>query len=86
MANRHEEYTRIVRQKAITLWQVQQDLKGLQAEWDAQDYTNTLVIDSGGDNADVTVPQLAAVVHDTTNAIETLMDNGHATNITNLLQ
>ena len=86
MANRDEEYVRIARQNAIQLWDAVQALKGLQAEWNAQDFGSTLVIDIDGNNSDVTVAQVGAVVFATTDAIDTLLLGGHATNLTALLE
>jgi hypothetical protein len=86
MANRHEEYTGLVRQNAIQMWQAHKNLQALATEWQAQNYTATLVIDPQGNNADVTVANLSSVVHDTTTAIEALMAAGHATNVTKLLE
>lgn len=86
MANRDEEYVRIARQKAIQLWNAYQDLRSMQDEWNAQDYGNTLAIDPGGNNADITPSDVGAVVFATADAIKVVMDAGHATNVTKLLE
>lgn len=86
MANRDEEYVRIARQQAIQLWNAYQSLKSMQDEWNAQDYGNTLVIDPGGNNADITPADVGAVVFATADAINTVMNAGHATNVTKLLE
>ena len=86
MADRHEEYVRIARQKAIQLWGAYQDLKSMQDEWNAQDYGNTLTIDPGGNNADILPADVGAVVFATADAITVVMNAGHATNVTKLLE
>ena len=86
MANRDEEYVRIARQKAIQLWNAYQDLKSMQDEWNAQDYGNTLTIDPGGNNADILPADVGAVVFATADAINVVMNAGHATNVTKLLE
>jgi hypothetical protein len=86
MANRHEEYVSIARQKAIQLWEAYQDLLSMQDEWAAQDYGNTLTIDPGGNNADILPADVGAVVFATADAIKVVMDAGHATNVTTLLE
>lgn len=86
MANRDEEYVRIARQKAIQLWNAYQDLKAMQDEWNAQDYGNTLTIDPDGNNADIAPADVGAVVFATADAIKVVMDAGHATNVTKLLE
>lgn len=86
MANRDEEYVRIARQKAIQLWNAYQDLKAMQDEWNAQDYGNTLTIDPSGNNADITAADVGAVVFATADAINVVMNAGHATNVTKLLE
>lgn len=86
MADRHEEYVRIVRQNATQLWQAYQALRSLKEEWNAQDYGNTLEIDPAGNNADIVVADVGAVIHATSDAIAVLMAAGHATNVTKLLE
>ncbi len=86
MANRDEEYVRIARQKAIQLWNAYQDLKSMQDEWNAQDYGNTLTIDPSGNNADILPADVGAVVFATADAINVVMNAGHATNVTKLLE
>lgn len=81
---RGKVYTDAVRDHTIQFWESFQFLKSQQAEWTAQDYANTLEV--GADNADVTVVQVGAVVFDTVAAVQTVMDAGHATNVTNLLK
>jgi len=74
------------RQAARDLWNAYQQLLQYQAEWNAQDYTNTIEPDDfEGENAGLTVGNMSAVVFDTTNAIAADMAAGHATNVTNLL-
>lgn len=84
-ANRQEDFISEARQHATQLWDSWQALLSLQAEWNGQDYGNTLA-DGSGDNEGVTAAQVGSVVFDTANAIKTsVMDIGHATNVTNIL-
>jgi hypothetical protein len=86
MAARDEEFTMITRQAAAQLWEAWLTLKGLQNEWNAQDYGNTLDLDVGGVNGHLSPSQVGAVIFDTANAIDTsVMQVGHSTNVTNLL-
>ena len=82
---RQSDYVTYVRQAARNLWEAHNDLKALQAEWNAQDYGNTLVIGAEGENAGLTPAQIGAVAFATTDAIEVVMLAGNATNITNIL-
>lgn len=83
MASRQQEYINEVRGQARNLWESFTRLRSLQLEWNALDYTNTLE-DGTGVNEGVTRAEVGAVVFDTTEAIKTLMDSGHATNIARL--
>lgn len=84
---RKSDYITLAREAARNLWEAQQTLLTLQAEWNAQDYGNTMTVDDfEGDNAGLTTAQIGAVVFDTANAIKTsVLDIGHATNLTNVL-
>jgi hypothetical protein len=86
MAARDEDYVTLVRQANRDLWEAWLVLKGLQNEWNAQDYGNTLDLDVSGDNGHLDATKVGAVVFDTANAIDTaVMQIGHSTNVTNLL-
>ena len=84
-AGRQSDYIRLARQRATALWQAYLDLRSMQAEWDALDYTRTLA-DGDGANAGYTAAAVKAVVFDTSDALRKLLTTGgHAANITNLL-
>lgn len=84
---RKSDYITQARQAARDLWNAEQTLLRLQAEWNAQDYGNTMTTDDfEGENAGLTTAQVGAVVFDTANAVNTLvLSIGHATNLTNVL-
>lgn len=75
-----------MRQNTIQLWQAYQAIRSLKDEWNAQDYGNTLEIDPGGNNADILPADVGAVVFATADAINGVMNAGHATNVTKLLE
>lgn len=85
MTARHEDYVTTVRARARALWEAYVDLLGLQSEWNAQDYANTLDLDPTGENGHLSATEVGAAVFDTPNALKTLMDAGHATNLTEML-
>lgn len=84
MANRQQDYITEARQAAQALWAAVLQLEAMQAEWNALDYGNTLA-DGEGANAGYTKAEVGSVVHDTTNALRALFQQGHGTNIANLL-
>lgn len=59
-------------------------LKGGQPEWNYNDYGNTLE-DGAGDNLGVTATQVGAAVFATADAIETLLESGHGSNLAALI-
>ena len=71
------------RAAATSLWNAQQELLELQKSWNALDYGNTIVTpdDFTGDNEGLTGAQIGAVVFDTANAVQVVLDAGHATNV-----
>jgi hypothetical protein len=81
---RDQNYITEVRQNAKKFWDAVNALKGLQPEWQALDYGNTLA-DGEGDNLGYNRAQVGAVVFATTDAILALLASGHATNVANLL-
>jgi hypothetical protein len=87
MATRGDTYVSDVRASVRSFWESYQHLRSCQDEWNAQDYGNTLAgqLDPAGPNADVTAVQVGSAVFDAMNAVKTVMDAGHATNITNIL-
>lgn len=83
-ASREQDFYTLVRQHNKAIWDGIKALKALQAEWNALDYGTTL--DNGeGENTGLTKTELGSVVFDTTNAMETLLGQGHATNMAKLL-
>lgn len=81
---RGEDFTNSVRDQTKQFWEAYTFLKAQQEEWNAQDYSNTLVVGAG--NSDVTPAELGAVVFATMDAVDGLMDAGHATNVTTILK
>lgn len=81
---RQQAYITEVRTAAQKVWDGINELKALQAEWNALDYSTTL---APGDNQNtgITAAQIGSVVFDTANALEALLGQGHATNLANLL-
>lgn len=84
MANRHQDYISAVRAANRRVWDGINELKALQREWQALDYGNTLP-DGEGDNAGYTKSEVGAVAFATADALSSLLDSGHATNMANLL-
>ena len=82
--SRQQQFISDARAKAKTLWETYLELKAMQEEWDALDYTNTLP-DGTELNDGYTKAEVSAVINTTIDAITTLMGQGHATNIAKLL-
>lgn len=84
MASREQEFITKVRAANKQIWEGPNTLKALQREWTALDYGATL--DAGsGDNAGVAAAEVGAVLFDTANAFEGVLNAGHATNMAKLL-
>lgn len=86
---RKADFVSEARQAARQFWAAVNTLKAMQREWNALDYGNTLD-DEGdtafiGEHAGLTPVDVGAVVFDTANAIETVLNAGHATNVATLL-
>lgn len=81
---RQQDFISEARQHARLLWEAINALEGLQKEWNALDYSNTLT-DGEGENDKLTRLHIGSVVFDTANAVRTVLDTGHATNIARLL-
>ena len=83
-AARQSDYISEARTAVRQLWQAINTLKSLQREWTAEDYGNTL---ADGVNANLGINRAAvgAAVFATADAIVTVLDTGHATNLANLL-
>lgn len=78
--DRKQDYISAARAHATQLLSSYKALKTMQLEWNALDYGNTLP-DGAGRHLGITKAEVGSVVFDTTNAIETLMSGGHATNL-----
>ena len=77
--SRESDFITEARQHNRALWDALNALETLQKEWNALDYGTTL--DAGeGENADV-----GAVVFGTADALRTVLNSGHATNMAKLL-
>jgi hypothetical protein len=81
---RHTDFVTEVRKHNRALWTSLQALKGLQAEWSAQDYGTTMADPIAGHEG-YTNAMVGSVLFATTDAIDGLMGSGHATNVTDLL-
>lgn len=66
------------------VWDGLNELKSLQKEWDGGDYGSNLPAGSGANDGLVRA-DLGAVIFDTTNAMDTLLNTGHKTNMAKLL-
>ena len=82
--SRQADYITEARAANRKVWDGINALKSLQREYNALDYGNTLP-DGAGENAGITKAEVGAVVFDTANALVTLLDAGHATNMAKLL-
>lgn len=86
---RKADFVSEARQAARQLWEAINTLKAMQREWNALDYGTTL--DDEGDTAFIgeheglTPAAVGAVVFDTANAVEGVLNAGHATNLAKLL-
>jgi len=84
MANRDQDFITEARTATKQIWDAQQKLRALQAEFIAGDYTNTLD-DGAGNNEGILAADVSAVVNTTSDAIVGLFAAGHATNIIKML-
>ena len=82
--SRQADYISEARAANRQVWDGINALKALQREYNALDYGNTLP-DGSGENDGITKAEVGAVVFDTANALVTLLDAGHATNMAKLL-
>ena len=82
--SRHSDYISEARAANRQVWEGINTLKSLQREYNALDYGNTLP-DGSGENDGITKSEVGAVVFDTANAMVSLLDTGHATNMAKLL-
>ncbi len=81
---RGQDFITLARQHNKAIWDGINALVAMQREWNALDYGNTLP-DGEGSNADYTADEIGAVVFDTANAFVTVLNAGHATNMSKLL-
>ena len=82
--SRQADYITEARAANRKVWDGINALKSLQREYNALDYGNTLP-DGAGENAGISKAEVGAVVFDTANALVSLLDTGHATNMAKLL-
>lgn len=85
---RESDYVTRVRENNRKLWDAFLTLKGLQEESTAQDYGTNLGPECFAVNTEhegLTKEDIIAVVFTTINAVDALLDTGHATNITKIL-
>lgn len=82
---REQDYITEVRAAAAKVWEGINDLKAMQREWNALDYGTTLSNGTGGHNEGILAADIGSVVFATANAISTVLDAGHATNIAKIL-
>lgn len=85
--SRKSDFISEVRANVKALWNAQNNLRGLQNEWNALDYSTTLdnAVDFVGQNEGLTKTMVGACVFDTPDAIKVVFDAGHATNLAKLL-
>lgn len=82
---RQQDFISEVRSKAQAFWNALAGLKSLQRESIALDYANTLA-DGEGDNDGITKAEVIAVLHTSTDALDTsFTTGGHNTNFAKLL-
>ncbi len=81
---REQDFITEARSANRAVWEGLLKLKSLQREWNALDYGTTLP-PGEGENEGVTALQVGAVVFDTSNALETVLNQGFATNMAKLL-
>lgn len=81
---REQDFYTLARQHSKAIWDALNALTGLQREWNALDYGNTLEPGAGA-NDGLTKTEIGAVVFDTTNAMLAVLAAGHATNMAKLL-
>ena len=82
--SRQSDYISEARAANRKVWDGINALKSLQREYNALDYGNTLP-DGSGENEGISKAEVGAVIFDTANALVSLLDTGHATNMAKLL-
>lgn len=81
---REQDFISEARAANKAVWDGINKLISLQREWNALDYGTTLN-DGEGTNVGITKTEVGAVVFDTANALVATLNQGHATNMANLL-
>jgi hypothetical protein len=81
--NQKQAFINAARAAANQLWEAEQTLLRLQAEWVALDYGTALdnATDFTGANEGLTREEIDAAVNTTGNAIKTVFDAGNGTNL-----
>ena len=82
--SRQSDFISAARSANKKIWDGINELIALQREWNGLDYGTTLQ-DGVDGNAGYTKDEVGAVVFDTANAMVTLLNSGHATNMAKLL-
>ena len=82
--SRQADYISEARAANRKVWDGINALKALQREYNALDYGNTLP-DGSGENEGISKAEVGAVIFGTANALVSLLDTGHATNMAKLL-
>ena len=82
--SRQSDYISEARAANRQVWEGINTLKSLQREYNALDYGNTLP-DGSGENEGISKAEVGAVIFGTANALVSLLDTGHATNMAKLL-
>jgi hypothetical protein len=67
------------------VWEGLNDLLELQKQWNALDYGSTLIVAESGAKEGLLPANIGAVVFDTANAIQVVLNEGYATNMAKLL-
>ncbi len=87
ITRREMDFVSRVRDANRKLWDAENTLLALQAEWNALDYGSTLgpEVFEDGEHEGLAGADVGSVVFATADAIKTLLNTGHATNMAKLL-
>ena len=83
-ATRENQFITAARDSNRKVWEGINELVAMQREWNALDYGKTLG-DGVGANDGLVKTDIGAVIFDTANALVTILNVGHATNMAKLL-
>lgn len=82
--SREQDFITQARVSNRKVWDGINELVALQRQWSALDFGTTLD-DGEGENAGIARADVGAVLFDTANALVTVLNAGHATNLARLL-